>query len=196
MGYLVPLLQVAVVFAIFGATMWWLKRHGARTRGTHPEHVTVVATAPIGRSASVAVVRVGDQTFALGVTEGAVHTIGAVTLPDPEPAAAPAEAACPGGSAVQGLPAGFWDRFTAAAAAQGPAPATLVAGARYLATALRRARGGTEQADPAAFAAVLAAAAPRDVPGTARTSEDVPAASADVPGPSQASPATGRAVAP
>ena len=86
LSYLWPLLQVGVVFAIFGGAMWVLKRYGNKTRGAHAEQVAVLATVPLGRAASVSVVRIGEVTLALGVTEGSVTSLGEVTLPEvPEP---------------------------------------------------------------------------------------------------------------
>lgn len=176
MAFLVPLLQVAVVFAIFGAAMWFLKRHSSRTRGSAAQHVSVIATAPLGRTASVAVVRIGDKTFALGVTDAAVNNLGEVDLPagtDPSSqtvagtgalaafdvplsggATSSASTTSPAGSATG--PQSFWERFQAAAKAQGAAPASLVAGIGYVLRATKAARATSQPVG--SFALTLAAA--------------------------------------
>lgn len=157
MDTIVLLLQVGAVFAVFGVAMWWLKRHGSRSRGAHAGHVNVMATTPLGRSAAVHIVRIGDQTFALGVTDHTVSNLGEVNLPQvpaeqPSAALAPASPPADGTGAAPLAQGSFMERFTAAAEAQGKAPATLVAGVRYVVRALRGAR---TTAPAAGFAASL-----------------------------------------
>lgn len=73
------LLRGAVVFALLGVTLWLVRRVD---RGRSPRRaaapVQVLGTTRIGKGASVALVRIGGSTYALGVTE---HAVSVLTAP-------------------------------------------------------------------------------------------------------------------
>jgi flagellar biogenesis protein FliO len=74
--------KMLMVFALLGGTLWYLRRHdrGALVnarRGDRP--VAVVAQARVGKTASVAVVRIGGENWAVGVTEQSVSLL----VPEP-----------------------------------------------------------------------------------------------------------------
>lgn len=86
-------IKVLLVFALLGGTLWWLRRHDRTSlvsarRGERP--VAVLAQTRVGKAATVAVVRIGAETYAIGVTEQSVSLLvpEPVYLPDPD---APAE---------------------------------------------------------------------------------------------------------
>jgi flagellar biogenesis protein FliO len=75
-------IKMLMVFALLGGTLWYLRRHdrGALVnarRGDRP--VAVVAQARVGKTASVAVVRIGGENWAVGVTEQSVSLL----VPEP-----------------------------------------------------------------------------------------------------------------
>ncbi len=92
------MISLAVVLALIVVTGRVLRRStaaGGRTPSATPT-VEVLSRRPLGRSASIAVVRVGDRALVLGITESSVRLLadaGAELLP--EPALAPASAAAP-----------------------------------------------------------------------------------------------------
>jgi flagellar biogenesis protein FliO len=134
MDTLTLLLQVGVVFGLLGAFAWVVRRHAAKARGAHHDAVTVLARTPLARGAQLAVVRVGEATFALGVTEHQVTNLGEVDLPTPpEPDPAAPAAVVPARPALEGT---FRERFVTALQAQGPIP-------RGFLTAWRRTIGAT-----------------------------------------------------
>jgi flagellar biogenesis protein FliO len=108
------LIKMLLVFALLGGTLWWLRRHdkGAmRTarRGERP--VAVVGQTRVGKTASVALVRIGELTYAVGVTEQSVSLLvpEPVELPELEPvrdATSPGDAAGPGAPSAPAGPAG------------------------------------------------------------------------------------------
>ncbi len=74
--------KMLLVFALLGGTLWYLRRHdrGALVnarKGDRP--VAVVAQARVGKTASVAVVRIGGENWAVGVTEQSVSLL----VPEP-----------------------------------------------------------------------------------------------------------------
>jgi flagellar protein FliO/FliZ len=117
-------IKVLLVFALLGGTLWWLRRHDRTSlvsarRGERP--VAVLAQTRVGKAATVAVVRIGTETYAIGVTEQSVSLLvpEPVYLPDPD---APAEhagegvpvtaVARPGVPPVLAVLAALWRRIT------------------------------------------------------------------------------------
>ncbi len=79
--------KMLLVFALLGGTLWFLRRHDRSSlisarRGERP--VAVLAQAKVGKTASVALVRIGGEAYAVGVTEQNVSLLVAqpVTLPE------------------------------------------------------------------------------------------------------------------
>src|ERR1700712_4040152 len=90
---------MVLVFALLGGTLWFLRRHDRSSlvtarRAERP--VAVLAQAKVGKTASVALVRIGGAAYAVGVTEQNVPLLvpEPVVLPDPD---AEAETAAPTG---------------------------------------------------------------------------------------------------
>ena len=70
-GLLVRLiLSLSVVIGGLLAVRWWGLRGGSRLRG-----IKVVARAPLGRSASVAVLEVGSRRYLVGAAEQSVNLL-------------------------------------------------------------------------------------------------------------------------
>ena len=72
-------IKMLLVFALLGGTLWCLRRHDRSSlvsarRGERP--VAVLAQTRVGKTASVAVVRIGAETYAVGVTEQSVSLLG------------------------------------------------------------------------------------------------------------------------
>jgi flagellar biogenesis protein FliO len=94
-------IKMALVFALLGGTLWYLRRHDrsalvSARRAERP--VAVLAQTKVGKSSSVALVRIGGEAYAVGVTEQRVTLLvdSPIELPEPTPAAespTPAEAA-------------------------------------------------------------------------------------------------------
>lgn len=83
------LLRAVVVFGLLGLTLWAVRRvdrgrAGARSGAA----VQVLDSTRVGKGASVAVVRIGTQAYALGVTEHGVSLLTETDLPVPAPAVA------------------------------------------------------------------------------------------------------------
>src|SRR4051812_14462774 len=78
---------MVLVFALLGGTLWWLRRHDRSSlisaRRTE-KPVAVLAQTRVGKSASVAVVRIGAEAYAVGVTDQSVALLipQPVTLPE------------------------------------------------------------------------------------------------------------------
>jgi flagellar biogenesis protein FliO len=100
-------LKMLMVFALLGGTLWYLRRHdrGALVNARRADRpVAVVAQARVGKTASVAVVRIGGENWAVGVTEQSVSLL----VPEPveldalstDDAAATADAAEPAPTAA------------------------------------------------------------------------------------------------
>lgn len=82
-------LKMVLVFALLGGTLWFLRRHDrsalvSARRAERP--VAVLAQAKVGKTASVALVRIGGEAYAVGVTEQNVSLLvpQPVTLPEPD----------------------------------------------------------------------------------------------------------------
>lgn len=100
-GFLVTLMKAATVFGLLALTVKMLRRYdrrsgtsgrrapgarGGRGRGRRSRRVLdVVERAPLGRSASMVLVRVQDQHWVVGVTEQQVTMLLEVDLPDDDP---------------------------------------------------------------------------------------------------------------
>lgn len=93
------LLRAVLVFGLLGLTLWAVRRVDrgrASVRSGAP--VQVLSTTRLGKGASLALVRIGDAAYALGVTE---HQVQLLTLAElPEAAAAPAPTADPAAPAA------------------------------------------------------------------------------------------------
>jgi flagellar biogenesis protein FliO len=83
------LLKMVLVFALLGGTLWFLRRHDrsalvSARRAERP--VAVLAQAKVGKTASVALIRIGGEAYAVGVTEQNVSLLvpQPVTLPEPD----------------------------------------------------------------------------------------------------------------
>lgn len=85
--------RLVVSLAIVVGLLVLLTRFSARRfRGSHGSFVSVLHRQPLSRSASVAVVLVGDRVLVLGATEQSVSLLTELDL-DALPEAAPAESA-------------------------------------------------------------------------------------------------------
>jgi flagellar biogenesis protein FliO len=65
-------IKMVLVFALLGGTLWFLRRHDRSSlvsarRGERP--VALLAQAKVGKTSSVALVRIGTESYAVGVTE-------------------------------------------------------------------------------------------------------------------------------
>jgi len=65
-------IKMVLVFALLGGTLWFLRRHDRSSlvsarRTERP--VALLAQAKVGKTASVALVRIGGESYAVGVTE-------------------------------------------------------------------------------------------------------------------------------
>ena len=92
-NFLGSILKVVDTFVLLFATLKFVGRFNGILptggRGSRPARpVELVARSSLGRSASVAVVRMGSRCFALGVTEQHINLIAEVEidLSEPEPA--------------------------------------------------------------------------------------------------------------
>lgn len=83
-------LRVLAVFALLGATLWVLRRGMPGHRRT--SMVQVVESVRLGKSASASLLRVGDTTYLVGVTDHGVALLAQPTLPEAEEPAEEAEA--------------------------------------------------------------------------------------------------------
>jgi flagellar biogenesis protein FliO len=79
--------KMLLVFALLGGTLWFLRRHDRSSlisarKGERP--VAVLAQAKVGKTASVALVRIAGEAYAVGVTEQNVSLLVAepVSLPE------------------------------------------------------------------------------------------------------------------
>jgi flagellar biogenesis protein FliO len=94
-------IKMLLVFALLGGTLWFLRRHDrsalvSARRAERP--VALLAQAKVGKTSSVALVRIGGDTYAVGVTEQNVSLLVPTPIEVPEPAAAtesPADAPRP-----------------------------------------------------------------------------------------------------
>lgn len=78
------LVRVALVFGLLALTLWGVRRIDlGRTSTRTGAPVQVLATTRLGKGASVAVVRIGSGTYALGVTEHNVRLLTPAELPEP-----------------------------------------------------------------------------------------------------------------
>jgi flagellar biogenesis protein FliO len=120
--------KMLLVFALLGGTLWWLRRHdrSALLSARKTERpVAVLAQTRVGKSATVAVVRIGLDAYAVGVTEQAVTLLVPEPVELPEPEVDPAELVTGTEDAGNGGDA----RRSARPQAAAP-PATLVAALR------------------------------------------------------------------
>ena len=83
--------RAALVFGLLAVTLWLVRRtDGGRRLQRVAGPLEVVSTARLGKGASLALVRIGATTYALGVTEHAVNLLTETDLPAPTaPVAAP-----------------------------------------------------------------------------------------------------------
>src|ERR1700710_815656 len=81
-------IKMVLVFALLGGTVWFLRRHD-RSSLVSPRRterpVAVLAQAKVGKTSSVALVRIGTEAYAIGVTEQNVSLLldRPVAVPDP-----------------------------------------------------------------------------------------------------------------
>jgi flagellar biogenesis protein FliO len=80
--------KMTLVFVLLGGTLWFLRRHDrsaliSARRTERP--VAVLAQAKVGKTSSVALVRIGTEAYAIGVTEQNVSLLleRPVAVPDP-----------------------------------------------------------------------------------------------------------------
>jgi flagellar biogenesis protein FliO len=97
----VTAIKMVLVFALLGGTLWFLRRHDRSSlvvarRAERP--VALLAQAKVGKTSSVALVRIGTETYAVGVTEQSVRLLVDTPVELPE-AAEPTPAAASGTSA-------------------------------------------------------------------------------------------------
>ena len=110
------IVKVVLIFGLLWLTLRFVGRlNGAprgpmvgRRRAAAPRPVEVIGRSALGRSSSVAVVRLGDRCFALGVTEQQVRLLTEVevdlTAPEPPPAPPePPHSPLPAGTQVPGF---------------------------------------------------------------------------------------------
>lgn len=94
MSAIALVLRIGAVFALLLAVLWLVRRtgSGALRRGGPMQ---VVGSTRLGKTSSVALVRIGGQTFALGITDQSVSILAEIpegtvlTEPEPVVAAAP-----------------------------------------------------------------------------------------------------------
>lgn len=71
--------KMVLVFGLLGFTLWWIRRYdGKRLRGGQRHSgrpVEVMGQARLSKGASVAVVRIGSSTYAVGVTDHGVSLL-------------------------------------------------------------------------------------------------------------------------
>ena len=94
------LLKVIAVFVLFWFTLRGLGRlHGQGQGRARPNGVArpveVIGRSPLGRKASIVVVRLGTDHVALGVTEGNVTLLGPVAVDQPDAPPAGTQVAAP-----------------------------------------------------------------------------------------------------
>jgi flagellar biogenesis protein FliO len=97
--------KMLLVFGLLGGTLWWLRRHDrtALLSARKTERpVAVLAQTRVGKSATVAVVRIGLEAYAVGVTEQAVTLLVPEPVELPEPEVDPAELESGGDDAGNG----------------------------------------------------------------------------------------------
>jgi flagellar biogenesis protein FliO len=97
------MLKVVAVFVLFWFTLRGLGRlHGQGQRRGRANGVVrpveVIGRSPLGRKASIVVVRLGTDHVALGVTEGNVTLLGPVDVDQPDAPPAGTQVAAPGPS--------------------------------------------------------------------------------------------------
>ena len=93
MDALALVLRALLVFGLLGLTLWVVRRvdRGRSTTRTAAP-VQVLSNTLLGKGASLALVRIGGQAYALGVTEHAVSLLTSTDLPEPvQPDAVPAD---------------------------------------------------------------------------------------------------------
>lgn len=107
--------KMVLVFALLGGTLWYLRRHdrSALVSARRTERpVAVLAQAKLGKSSSVALVRIGTEAYAVGVTEQNVTLLVGTPVDIPDTAAGTATGTTGGpattptatlGSALRGL---------------------------------------------------------------------------------------------
>ena len=91
------LLRAALVFGLLGVTLWLIKRGtGGLKVGRRSTPLQVLGSAKLGKGAAVAVVRIGEANYALGVTDHQVTLLTESPMPNaPEAIALPAAPAAP-----------------------------------------------------------------------------------------------------
>lgn len=82
-------IKMLLVFALLGGTLWFLRRHDrsaliSARRTERP--VALLAQAKVGKTSSVALVRIGTEAYAVGVTEQNVTLLVDSPIDIPEPA--------------------------------------------------------------------------------------------------------------
>ena len=84
-------IKMVLVFALLGGTLWFLRRHDRSSllsarRAERP--VTLLAQTKVGKTSSVALVRIGGESYAVGVTEQSVTLLveHPIELPEPDEA--------------------------------------------------------------------------------------------------------------
>ena len=78
------LARAALVFGLLGLTLYVVRKVDAgRSSGRGGAVVQVLATQRLAKGASLAVVRIGEATYALGVTEHSVQMLTPAELPAP-----------------------------------------------------------------------------------------------------------------
>jgi len=110
MELLVLLGRAALVFGLLALTLWLVRRtDGGRRLQRAAGPLEVVSSTRLGKGASLALVRIGATTYALGVTEHAVSLLTETDL-EPVPAPAPVPPAQPGATGRPGFAAALQEQ--------------------------------------------------------------------------------------
>jgi flagellar biogenesis protein FliO len=101
-------IKMVLVFALLGGTLWFLRRHDRSSlvsarRAERP--VALLAQAKVGKTSSVALVRIGTESYAVGVTEQRVSLLVDHPIELANPDDATADDADEAGSPVAAAPA-------------------------------------------------------------------------------------------
>jgi len=169
---LVLLGRAALVFGLLALTLWLVRRtDGGRRMQRAAGPLEVVSSTRLGKGASLALVRIGTTTYALGVTEHAVSLLTETDL-DPAPAPVPAPPAQPGTATRPGFAAALQEQ-TALLLRRGGAAAPATAPEQT----------GTATAGTATAGTPAAGTPPTSTPPTSRsTTADGSAAGTDTAG--------------
>lgn len=73
--------SLSIVFGLMWVAAKVMRGRAGNLRPTRADQLEIIERKPLTKSSSIAIVRIADQTYAVGITETQVTSLGAVELP-------------------------------------------------------------------------------------------------------------------